>query len=398
MADERMTDDEAGAEPILHLVPTPLRITAAWSWRLIVIGIVALAILSALATLAPIVIPVAIAVLIAAPLERAVTLLERFRIPRALGAISIILGIVVGVLGLAAAAGTSVVASFGDLREKASRGLDTIAAWLADGPFHLSPEQIQDFRDRIGETLGASKSGLISKTLSLTTQVGALTAGAVLALFCLFFFLKEGRSLWLQMVSVVPERSRARVDYAAIAAWRMLAAYTKTSVFVAFVDATGIGLGALALGSSLALPIAILVFLTSFLPLIGASISGSVAVLVILVEGSWVKALIMVGIVMIVQFVEGNVLYPWLFGKATAMHPVAILLTIGTGTLVAGIPGAFFAVPVVALIKTFFDALRRTGLGPTTEIDMREMRAILDARAQPQAPTPRSRRARSSRS
>lgn len=244
----------------------------------------------------------------------------------------------------------------------------------------MSPEQIQEFRDRIGETLGANKSGLISKTLSLTSQVGALTAGAIIALFCLFFFLKEGRALWLQMVNIVPERSRARVDYAAVAAWRMLAAYTKTSVFVAFVDATGIGLGAWILGSSLALPIAILVFLTSFLPLIGATISGSVAILVILVEGSPAKALIMVGIVMVVQFFEGNVLYPWLFGKATAMHPVAIMITIGSGAIIAGIPGAFFAVPIVALFKTFFDALRRTGMGPTTEIDMKEMRAILDAR------------------
>ena len=207
---------------------------------------------------------------------------------------------------------------------------------------------------------------------------------------------RRGEALWLQVVNIVPERSRARVDYAAISAWRMLAAYTKTSVFVAFVDATGIGLGSWILGSSLALPIAILVFLTSFLPLIGATISGSVAVLVILVEGSWVKALIMVGIVMIVQFVEGNVLYPWLFGKATAMHPVAILLTIGSGTIIAGIPGAFFAVPVVALIKNFFEALRRTGLGPTTEIDLREMREILQSRSTQKVRKSRSRKARSS--
>jgi len=123
-----------------------------------------------------------------------------------------------------------------------------------------------------------------------------------------------------------------------------------------------------------------------------------VAVLVILVEGSPMKALVMVGIVMIVQFVEGNVLYPWLFGKATAMHPVAIMLTIGSGAIIAGIPGAFFAVPVVALFKTFFDALRRTGMGPTTEIDMREMRAILDGRDQSQDPKAKPRRARSRRS
>ncbi|MBN2176368.1 MAG: AI-2E family transporter [Demequinaceae bacterium] len=404
MENEPSSDEEEIAPPILQHVPPLLRIAGAWSWRLIVVGVVIMAILSVLATLAPIVIPVAVAVLIAAPLERVVTMMEHFRIPRGLGAISIVLGLIVSVLGLTAVASTSVVSSLGNLRDKANSGLDTVIAWLADGPFHMSEEQIQDFRDRATETLGASKSGVISKTLSLTSQVGALTAGAVIALFCLFFFLKEGRSLWLQVVSIVPERSRARVDYAAIAAWRMLAAYTKTSVFVAFVDATGIGLAAFLLGSKLALPIAILVFLTSFLPLIGATISGSVAVLVILVETSWVRALVMVGCVVIVQFVEGNVLYPWLFGRATAMHPVAILLTIGSGTLIAGIPGAFFAVPIVALIKTFFDALRRTGLGPTTEIDLREMRAILDSRGgqavqgPKSAKEPRLRRARPRRS
>lgn len=398
MTEEQTEHDEQEAPPILQYVPVWLRIGGAWSWRIIVVGIVAMAVLSVLATLAPIVIPVAIAVLIAAPLERAVTMLEHFRIPRGLSALSIILGIVVGVLGLTAAASTSIASQLGNLADKANSGLDTVIGWLASGPFHLSEEQIQEFRDRATETLGANKTGLISKTLSLTSQVGALTAGAILALFCLFFFLKEGRSLWLKIVSVVPERSRARVDYAAIAAWRMLAAYTKTSVFVAFVDATGIGIAAWLLGSKLALPIAILVFLTSFIPLIGATISGSVAVLVILVEGSWVRALIMVGAVILVQFVEGNVLYPWLFGRATALHPVAILLTIGAGAIVAGIPGAFFAVPIVALIKTFFDALRRTGLGPTTEIDLREMREILDSRGIPSGEIPTKGKVRPKRS
>jgi predicted PurR-regulated permease PerM len=387
-ADDQVDADEQQSREILQYVPMWLRVGGAWSWRLIVIGVVAMALLSVLATLAPIVIPVAIAVLIAAPLERVVTMLEHFRIPRALSALSIVLGIVVGVLGLTAAASTSIASELGNLAEKANSGLDTVIGWLAGGPFNLSEAQIQDFRDRATETLGANKTGLISKTLSLTSQVGALTAGAIIALFCLFFFLKEGRSLWLQIVSIVPERSRARVDYAAIAAWRMLAAYTKTSVFVAFVDATGIGIAAWILGSKLAIPIAILVFLTSFIPVMGATISGSVAVLVILVESSWVKALIMVGAVLIVQFLEGNILYPWLFGRATAMHPVAILLTIGSGAIIAGIPGAFFAVPIVALVKTFFDALRRTGLGPTTEIDLKEMRAILDSRGNPTGEIP----------
>lgn len=363
MANPQASVSDRETSAVLRTVPHPLQVTAAWSWRLIVIGVVAMAILGALATLSPLVVPIAIALMIAAPLERIVTILERYKVPRAAGAAALVLSLVFSVLGLFAAASSTIVASLSELGDKAGAGLDRVIEWLSDGPLNLSEQEVRDFLDQAGTTLQQNKSGLVSGAVSVTSTVGALTAGAIIALFCLFFFLKDGRVLWLSVVGVFPEPLRTRVDLAALSGWRMLATFTKTSVFVAFVDAVGIGLTAWALGLSLALPIGILVFLTSFVPLIGALVSGTIAVLVALVDGGWVPAVVMIVAVIIVQQLEGNVLYPWLFGKATAMHPIAIMITISTGMLIGGIVGGLFAVPIVAFVKTSVDALRRSSAG-----------------------------------
>jgi len=146
---------------------------------------------------------------------------------------------------------------------------------------------------------------------------------------------------------------RKSLDRAGKAGWTSLGHYTQTSAFVALVDAVGIGLGAQLLGVPLALPIGIMVFLFSFVPMFGASISGAVAVLVGLVDGGWVTALLMVGVVLFVQQTEGNILYPWLFGKAASVHPMAILLAVSSGTLLAGLAGAVIAVPILAFSVAF---------------------------------------------
>jgi len=205
-----------------------------------------------------------------------------------------------------------------------------------------------------------------------------VSAGALIALFCLFFFLRDGRGMWLWLVGLLPEQARERTDFAGRAGWATLGAYTRTSVFVAFVDSVGIGLGAWILGLPLALPIAILVFLGSFIPIVGATVTGAVAVLVALVDGGWVTALIMLGIVILVQQLEGSILYPWLFGRAAAVHPVAILLTVAAGTIVAGMVGALLAVPLLALTKSFISGLRRSGVGPTTAIPIQRAPTTAD--------------------
>lgn len=356
----KTTPSPATVEPpdVLHHVPVALRIAAAFSWRLIVIGIVVFFVLSVVATLGAIVVPFIIALLLAAPLGGAVNWLAVRGWPRALAALTVLLSLIVVVLGLVALASQQLISAAPKLRDQASEGLRTLVDWLADSPLHLSRDDLQAYLDSAGQTISENKTGLVASALSITSTVGLVVAGLIFALFCLFFFLKDGRILWLKTLRWFPHAARHRLDVAAQAGWGTLSRFTRTSVTVALIDATGIGLGAYFLGLKLVVPIAIIVFLTSFIPLVGASLSGSVAILVTLVEGGWVKALIIVGVVIVVQQVEGSVLYPWLFGRAASVHPIAILISISAGAILAGMVGALLAVPLMSFAKAFIGELR----------------------------------------
>jgi len=351
----RADDAVGGSAPadVESEVPEALRVAAAWAWRLIVVGVVLIAIGNVLALLSPVVLPLVIALLIAAPLERLVSFLQKLKVPRTLGAAVTVLLLVTAVFGLATAVGASVASGFASLRTSAGRGFDTVVNWLVDGPLHVSSEQINGSVDQIMSTVRDHAWGLASGAVSVTSTIGALVAGVVLALISLFFFLRDGSQMWEFFVGLAPRRARKTMDRAGRAGWTTLGHYTQTSAFVALVDAVGIGVGAWILGVPLALPIAIMVFLFSFIPMFGATISGIVAVLVGLVDGGWVTALLMLGVVMLVQQTEGNILYPWLFGKAASVHPMAILLAVSSGTLLAGLAGAVIAVPILAFSVAF---------------------------------------------
>lgn len=343
---------------MLRSVPRGLRISAAWSWRLIVLGIVLVAFFYLFTSLSTLFVPLIIALLIAAPLERVVHHLERWHIPRGVGALLSILALLGIVSFLLGAASTSIVSGFGDLRDAAIEGFETFTKWLADGPLHMGQDQLNDYLDQAQGWLTDNAGGVASGALGAASTIGGVVAGIVIALFALFFFLRDGRKLWLWSARLAPGESTDRVDRAGIHAWNTLRRYTQTTVFVAFVDAVGIGLAAWILGVPLALPIAILVFLFSFIPMFGATLSGAIASLVALVDGGWTTALLMLGAVLLVQQLEGNVLYPWLFGKALSLHPLVVLLTISAGTLTLGLVGAVIAVPIVSFFYAFSRALR----------------------------------------
>lgn len=353
MAEALVDDSDQAPQEAATAVPLPLRVAAAWSWRLIVVGIVAIALWHVIAVLGAIVLPLVIALLIAAPLERVVSALERIKIPRSVGAAIAILLLIGVVGGLSYAVGASVISGFDSLRDSAAEGFDTLVNWLVDGPLHVSSEQIDSVVAEVQSTVRDNAWGLASGALDVTNTISALVAGVVLALISLYFFMKDGAQMWRFFVGILPKKARKSVDSAGSAGWTTLRRYTQTSVFVAFIDAVGIGTGAWILGVPLALPIAIAVFLFSFIPLFGAGISGAIAVLVALVDGGWKSALVMLIIVLLVQQIEGNVLYPWLFGKAASVHPMAILLAVSSGTLLAGLAGAVIAVPILAFTVAF---------------------------------------------
>ncbi len=334
-------------------VPFSIQSAAAWSWRLILIGLAIAGGLFLLAKFTLIVVPVAIGILFAvllAPVVRILTVNLRF--PKALSSIIAVLGLVGFVTGLAVLAGRSIAQGVADLSAKAVEGFDTFLTLLAEGPLGIDTERVSHMLDDLAGAAEENVGALLSGAISVTTTVGQVFAGSLIALFCTFFFLLDGRRIWAWVVGLLPRGARQSVHQAGRRGVITLAAYTRTQILVAFVDGAGIGIGAAILGLPLALPLGVLVFIGSFIPFVGAIATGVVAVLVALVAKGWVTALIMLGIVLFVQQVESNVLQPFLMGHAVSMHPVAVLLVVTAGTLSAGIIGALFAVPIAAVLNT----------------------------------------------
>ena len=337
--------DEAGA------VPPAIRAAASWSWRILLIGAFVAATLWLLALLKTIVIPVAVALLLTIMLTPVRRLLnERLRIPRGLSAGLSLIGLIVVVAGLVTLAGQSIANGFADLRTQAITGFEELWSQLSV-TFGLEDE-LRNYSQDILDQLEAQQGAIVSGALGAAATAGSVLIGALIALFCTFFFLHDPRGIWSWIVGLLPMSSRERVNQAGRRGAVTLAAYTRTQILVAAVDAVGIGIGAVFFVPSLALPIGILVFVGSFVPVVGAIVTGAIAVVVVLVSNGWVAALIMLGVVLLVQQIESHALQPFLMGHAVSLHPVAVILAVAAGSYAAGIVGALFAVPLVAVLNT----------------------------------------------
>lgn len=301
------------------------------------------------------VIPLLIATLIAAAASPLVDWLDRKYVPRSLATIVTLLA-GVGVLGgLGYWIGSAVAGQWEDLRESATEGLATLRDYLLDGPLPISRDDVNGVQDRLREFISGPEvqQGAISGATSVLQFLTGLFLGIVL----LFFLLRDGRIVWGFIRDQLPQRQRDRWDTAAGRAAGVLGGYVRGTAVVATVDAVVIGVGLLVVGVPLALPLAVAVFLGAFVPLVGATLAGSLAALVALVSNGPITALIVVGIVVAVNQLEGDLLYPVVMGQALALHPLAILLALTAGTIIAGVIGAILAVPFAAVawvvLKTF---------------------------------------------
>lgn len=334
-------------------VTPAVRAAAAWSWRFLLIAGATGVALWLIGYFQVIVVAVAVALLLTVLLTPVAAFLRRrLRFGRTLAAITSVILLLAVVAALVVLAGRSIAAGFGDLSDQASEGVDRLLDWLATSPLQVTSDQVSDLVDQGREQLQDNASSLLSGALSVTTTVGHVAAGALISLFCTFFFLREGRTVWSWVVGLLPRSVRERVHQAGRRGLVTLSAYTRTQILVAFVDAVGIGIGAAILQVPLALPLATLVFVGSFIPIVGAIVTGAVAVLVALVAHGPVIALIMLGVVLLVQQLEGHILQPFLMGHAVSLHPVAVLLVVTAGSMAAGIVGALFAVPIAAVLNT----------------------------------------------
>ncbi len=333
-------------------VPFALRVAASWSWRLGLVIVIGGVLIYLLGRVSLLVIPLMIAGLLAAlllPLKKA---LQRRRVPDGL-AVAITL---VGFFGLITAAlllvGRQLALGFGSLWGEARAGIQQMLDWLAQGPLQLTASQIDRYLQDLGDAAQNNSASILSGALSFGTTAGHVAAGSLLTVFALIFFLLDGGRIWRFVVGLAPVRARAAVDGAGRRGWTSMAGYVRVQMLVAGVDAIGIGVGAAIIGVPLALPLGVLVFLGSFIPIVGALATGSVAVLLALVANGWVNALVMLAIVLLVQQLEGHVLQPLIMGPAVALHPLAVVLAVAGGTLLAGIPGALFSVPILAVLNT----------------------------------------------
>src|SRR4029453_6239280 len=227
------------------------------------------------------------------------------------------------------------------------------------GPLHLSDDQFNQAIDSAQNWVNDNTSSLTETGVATAATLFEIITGTLLVLFATFFFLRDGRLIWRFLVRLFPVNARWSLSDAGTASWATLGAYVRATVLVAFIDAVGIGLALVILQVPFPFPLAALVFLGAFVPIVGASISGAVAVLVALVDRGWIIALILLGAVIFVQQLEGHVLQPLIMGRAVAIHPLVVIIGLASGVVLAGIIGALVAVPLIAVLNTGIRRLAR---------------------------------------
>ncbi|MEE6263881.1 AI-2E family transporter [Plantactinospora sonchi] len=362
--------DGHGGRPsqVLDRLPWLLRWAVLASLCLLVLVAGAYVLAQIATKLAPLSIALAATLFLAAMFDPVASLMRRHRFPPALAALVSVL-LLLAVLGGAIVLVWRLTADqFADLARQLDQGLDRTRDFLTSA-LPISREQLDQWTQRAVSGVRGSAPDPVSGAATVAEAAGAL----LLVLVLLFFLLKDGRLMWGWILGWVSERSRPITAKAGRAGWRTLGAYTRGTMMIAAIDAAGIGLALVLLRVPLALPLTVITFLGGFVPIIGATVAGSVAVLVALAAKGPTTALLVLAAVIAVQQTEGNLLEPLIMKRQVRLHPVVVLLAVTAGTLLGGIVGAFVAVPITAVLYNVFKTValeRRAGTadgGTTTD-------------------------------
>ena len=367
-------------------VPWGVDLAAAWAWRFLVIVAAGYLVLWLTAYFAVLTLPLAIALLITALASPLVGGLRSIGLPQGVGAAFVVVGGLALVGLLLTFVGQQVATGVSDLADQVVKGLDEITNWLKNGPLNASDSQIDGYIDRVQKAIteGSAEGGAFGQVTEVGTAVGHVVAGFFIILFATYFFLADGERIWAWLVRLAPRASREHIDSSGRVAWISLTKFVKATVIVAAVDAVGIMIVAVLLGVPFVLAIGVLVFLGAFVPMIGATIAGTVAILVALVDQGPITALLMLGGVILVQQIEGHVLQPFLMGRFVSLHPLGVIVAIGAGVIVAGIAGALIAVPLAAAVNAVVQHLAAyTDVGDDPEEELEEDLEEIDSAAPP---------------
>ncbi len=340
-------------------VPIGFRIAASWAWRLIIIAIMIAGVGWLIHYLSEVTIPLAIAILLAALISPVANFFNRRRFPRALSAaLAMIIGVVL-VSGTLTLIATQIASQAEGMGNRVADGFTQLTDWLSNGPLHVPQQflQIDQLTSQVRQFVSSSSTQIAGYAAAFGSQLGHFFAGLAITLFATFYFLYDGGGIWSFLVRLAPGHSRDQIDRATRTGWSSLVHYVRATILVAFSDAIGVLIVALILRIPGAAALAALVFLGAFVPLVGAFVSGFVAVFVALVMLGWVQALIMLAGIIVVMQLEGHILQPFLLGRAVKLHPLAVLIGIAIGVIVGGIVGALMSIPILAFAKTFVQYL-----------------------------------------
>ncbi|WP_118082474.1 AI-2E family transporter [Streptomyces sp. CC0208] len=365
---KRSKPSRAASRPPVVLVPRPdpaqavpwgVRVAAEAGWRLLVLAGTVWVLMRVISSVQLVVFAFVVALLITALLQPTVARLMRHGVPRGPAtALTAILGfVIIGLMGWFVT--WQVMENIDDLSDQIQSGIDDLRNWLLKSPFHVTDKQINQIAKNLREAVGANTDQITSAGLEGVQVVVEALTGILLTFFSTLFLLYDGRRIWNWTLKLVPAAARPAVAGAGPRAWHTLTAYVRGTVLVALIDAVFIGIGIYFLDVPMAVPLAVFIFLFSFIPLVGAVASGALAVLVALVTQGVFTAVMTLAVVLAVQQIEGHILQPFILGRAVRVHPLAVVLTVATGGMVAGIGGAVVAVPLVAVTNTVVSYLKR---------------------------------------
>ncbi|MFD8143317.1 AI-2E family transporter [Streptomyces sp. NPDC059708] len=352
-----------GVPPVVRpdpaaVIPWGVRVAAEASWRLLLLAGMVWVLMKVISEVRLVVLAFAAALLVTALLQPFVVRLRRIGLPRGLAtAVTAVLGfVVIGLVGWFVV--WQVMENLDDLSSRLREGINELKSWALDSPFHVTEKQINDIAKNLSETIGTNTEEITSAGLQGVTVLVEVLTGMLLAMFSTLFLLYDGQKIWNWVLGLVPSAARPGVAGAGPRAWRTLTAYVRGTVLVALIDAVFIGLGIYFLKVPMAVPLAVFIFLFAFIPLVGAVVSGALAVVVALVTQGPFTALMVLLVVLAVQQIEGHVLQPFILGRAVRVHPLAVVLSVAAGGMIAGIGGAVVAVPLVAVTNTVVVYLR----------------------------------------
>ncbi|WP_373453792.1 AI-2E family transporter [Rhodococcus sp. 05-2255-1e] len=356
MSTDELRAQGTGASPRLtsaaDSVHPLVRVGAEWTWRLLVLFAGFITFAYVIAKLSTVVIPLGLALLAAALLVPIVDWMQRRGVPRVAAVIIVIIASIGVVAGIMTFIVEQFIEGLPQVGDQFTQSINSVEEWLSNGPLHISEDQIRQATDNLVKVIQDNQEAVTSGALTTATVIGEILTGALLTLFTLIFFLYGGDQIWQFVTRLAPTTARKKIRTAGIQGFGSLVGYVRATVAVAAADAVGIGAGLAILGVPLALPLASLVFIGAFIPIIGAVLTGFVAVFIALVTKGLITAVITLGIVIAVMQLEGHVLQPLLLGRAVRLHPLAVVLSITVGILLAGIVGGLLAVPIVAVLNT----------------------------------------------